>query len=144
MSLVLFEGPTFTMTIESTWIVKANQELQAMFIADKQADEPIFPSLTVAITESDKSLEAHFKQIGEFQADDYPLYEVIEESSQADRLIRHYQWKHPSSEAPIQQAQHFLMDENNVIYTLTTTYLAAQESRIFDQFETALNSFSFT
>jgi len=142
---VNFEGPTFTLQVPSTWVVKANPQFQAMFIAEKEDEETIFPSLTIAILPSENTLADHFTQVGTLQAEEYPRYEVVEEQQMGESFRRISQWFHMPSSTSLWQVQQFFTnpERGSAIYTVTATYLPQQADRVSDSLATMLDSFAF-
>jgi hypothetical protein len=144
MNWMTFEGPTFRIDMPTTWLVKANQQFQAMFIAPKDEQDPIFPSFTIAITATDTDLKTHFETIEKLQTAEYPDYQVLTREVGANHAFRMYSWRYPASPTPLIQQQLFLMDEeNNNVYTLTATFLQKQTQEFEPVFEAMMKSFNF-
>ncbi|MCB9453090.1 MAG: hypothetical protein H6672_16770 [Anaerolineaceae bacterium] len=142
MTWMKFEVTTFALDIPSTWLVKATPQFQAMFIGKKQDDEPIFPSLTIAIMISKDDLPTYFNQIAQVQTTEYPDYQIMDETHGPAWIERSYRWQYPGVPERLIQRQRFYIDRNN-IYTLTMTYLPSQTNATQETFAVMLNSFEF-
>jgi hypothetical protein len=120
-----FQGPGFTLTVPSEWLIQAAPAIQAIFLSP-DGSQTLRANLVITLRPLQP--EVTLLDIGEIsrqaQQKEYTGYALENEtpikSGDIDGIERQYRWFDEQQNIWIAQSQRFFVHEQ-VLYTLTTT-----------------------
>lgn len=147
MQMMRFTGPSFEMTIPTTWTVTSSPDFQAMFLGKKENPATaVRPNLMVTIrpVEADVTPAAVAAGALEIQGTNYPEYQVLGEIDYSQQggsgVVRQFSWRDPEQNIGVVQMQAFFA-HNGQLYTLTGTRQADTDLEADTIFTEMINSF---
>ena len=129
-----FQGPGFTLTVPSDWLIQASQTVQAAFLSPDRG-QPFRANLVITLrpVQPDVTATVVAAAASESQLQEYPQYTIqVETSAKAGAIegfYRRYRWFNVQENLAVLQSQSFFVHQQ-VLFTLTATCLTDDHSEI--------------